>query len=56
MGDKVLNAAKAFVAAAIVAAQPAFLELLAELNNLAVAGIAAAIGGALVWLTPNKEI
>lgn len=56
MGDQLLNAAKAFAAAAIVAVQPLFLDLLNEVNGIVTATIAAGIGGAIVWLTPNKEL
>ena len=53
---KLLNAAKAIVAAATPIITAVILEVVADLGVLATSAIAAGAAGAIVWLTPNKEL
>ena len=53
---KLLNAAKAIVAAATPIITAVILEVVADLGVLATSAIAAGATGAIVWLTPNKEL
>jgi hypothetical protein len=51
---RLLNAAKAIVAAATPIASLAITEVIADLNNTLSAGIAAAVTSILVYVTKNQ--
>lgn len=56
MWDRILNSAKAIVGAAVVAATPALIDALDDLQTAVAAAVTVVLGGAVVWLVPNKKL